>query len=330
MSPEAAIEAHDLHKRYGETQAVDGVTFAVPAGSIFGLLGPNGAGKSTALRILTTMTRPDRGSARVGGFDVQTEAAAVRRSIGVTGQDATLDELLTGRQNLVMVGELSGLSRRDAKSRATELLEHFDLLDAADRMVKTYSGGMRRRLDLGASLSARSPILFLDEPTTGLDPSSRMRMWDIIRELVAEGTTILLTTQYLEEADDLAERIAVIDHGRVVAEGAPHELKATTGEAQLEVTLTEADPRAAAVLEPLVAGGVQLSEDGRLVRAPVRNAPGLATQIVRALDGAGMTVDDIAVHQPSLDDVFLALTGHPAEQSDPAPDPAPALEEVLA
>jgi ABC-2 type transport system ATP-binding protein len=311
MSPETAIEAHDLHKRYGDTQAVDGVSFAVPAGSIFGLLGPNGAGKSTTLRILTTMTAPDRGSATVGGFDVATQSPDVRRSIGVTGQDATLDELLTGRQNLVMVGELSGLSRRDAKARATELLDHFDLVDAADRMVKTYSGGMRRRLDLGASLSARSPILFLDEPTTGLDPSSRMRMWDIIRQLVAEGTTILLTTQYLEEADDLAERIAVIDHGRVVAEGAPHELKSATGEAQLEVTLTEANPDAAAVLAPLVTGAVKVSDDGRLVRAPVRNSPGLATHIVRALDGAGMTVDDIAVHQPSLDDVFMALTGHP-------------------
>jgi ABC-type multidrug transport system ATPase subunit len=252
----------------------------------------------------------------VAGHDVVKEAAAVQRNIGVTAQDATVDEVLTGRQNLVMIGRLSGLRRGEAKARAAGLLGQFDLTDAADRMLKEYSGGMRRRLDLAAGLVTRPPVLFLDEPTTGLDPASRLRMWNVIRELVAGGVTLLLTTQYLDEADELADRIVVIDHGHVIAEGAPAELKTQTGGARLEVTLTEANPAAARALEPYASGPVHLSQDGRRLRAPVRTGGGLASTVVRALDAAGITVDDVEVHQPSLDDVFFALTGRPAELAE--------------
>jgi daunorubicin resistance ABC transporter ATP-binding subunit len=310
---DATIEAHGLHKRFGDTVALAGLDLAVPAGAILGVLGPNGAGKTTAVRILTTLARPDAGSARVAGHDVVAEADAVRRSIGVTAQSATVDEVLSGRQNLVMVGRLAGLRRRDAQARATALLEQFELTDAGDRMIRQYSGGMRRRLDLAASLVTRPPVLFLDEPTTGLDPTSRVRMWGVIRELVADGATLLLTTQYLDEADELADRILVIDHGRVISEGTAAELKAQTGGARLEVTLTTADGGATAALAPYVSGEVHASHDGLRLRAPVRNEPGLATHVVRALDNAGLTVDDVQVHQPSLDDVFFALTGHAAE-----------------
>ena len=312
MTQEAMIHAEGLVKRYGQTQALAGVDLEVPAGTILSVLGPNGAGKTTAVRILTTLTTPDAGSARVAGHDVVREAAAVQRSIGVTAQDATVDGLLTGRQNLVMVGRLRGLRRADARARATELLRQFDLTDAADRVLKGYSGGMRRRLDLAAGLVTRPPVLFLDEPTTGLDPTSRVRMWDVIRLLVADGVTLLLTTQYLDEADELADRIVVIDHGRVIAEGTSASLKADTGGARLEVTLSEPSPAAAAALEPFVAGAVHVSQDGRRLRAPVRSGAGLATTVVRALDRAGIAVDDVEVHQPSLDDVFFALTGHPS------------------
>ena len=260
------IEAEGLTKRYGPTVALDGIDLQVPAGSILGVLGPNGAGKTTALRILTTLSLPDDGWARVAGHDVVREAAAVQRNIGVTAQDATVDEVLTGRQNLVMIGRLSGLRRRQARARAAELLDQFDLADAADRMLKEYSGGMRRRLDLAAGLVTRPPVLFLDEPTTGLDPASRLRMWNVIRELVAGGVTLLLTTQYLDEADELADRIVVIDHGHVIAEGEPAELKTQTGGARLEVTLTEANPAASGALEPFAAGPVQ-REPGRAAAA---------------------------------------------------------------
>jgi daunorubicin resistance ABC transporter ATP-binding subunit len=307
------IEAEGLTKRYGPTVALAGIDLQVPAGSILGVLGPNGAGKTTALRILTTLSRPDAGWARVAGHDVVREGAAVQRNIGVTAQDATVDEVLTGRQNLVMIGRLSGLRRRQARARAAELLDQFDLADAADRMLREYSGGMRRRLDLAAGLVTRPPVLFLDEPTTGLDPASRLRMWNVIRELVAGGVTLMLTTQYLDEADELADRIVVIDHGHVIAEGTAADLKTQTGGARLEVTLTEANPAASGALEPYVAGPVQLSQDGRRLRAPVRSGGGLASTVVRALDAAGITVDDVEVHQPSLDDVFFALTGRPAE-----------------
>jgi daunorubicin resistance ABC transporter ATP-binding subunit len=310
------IEAEGLRKVYGEKVAVDDVSLVVPAGRILGVLGPNGAGKSTTVRMLTTMTAPDAGSGRVAGFDVARDAQAVRRVIGVTGQDATLDELLTGTQNLVMVGELSSLSRQQARVRAEELLDWFELTDAAGRMVKTYSGGMRRRLDLAASLVARPPVLFLDEPTTGLDPTSRQRMWEIMRDLVADGTTVLLTTQYLDEADALAHSISVIDHGMVIAEGTARELKQRIGGDQLEVTLSAPDPAAAGTLAALATGAVVELDGGRRLRAPVVARAGLATAVIRALDAAGIAVDDLEIHHPSLDDVFFALTGHPASEDD--------------
>jgi ABC-2 type transport system ATP-binding protein len=316
------IEAAGLTKRFGETQALAGVDLAVSAGAILGALGPNGAGKSTTVRILTTLVVPDEGWAHVAGYDVVAEPHLVRRHIGVAAQDATLDEALTGRQNLVMAAELSGLRRRPAQARAAELLEQFELTDAADRTVKGYSGGMRRRLDLGASLVTRPPVLFLDEPTTGLDPTSRLRMWEVIRELSAEGTAILLTTQYLDEADQLADEIVVIDHGTVIARGTPPELKAATGGAQLEATLSESHPGAVDALRPLVDGEVQVSSDGRRLRAPVRSGSGLATAVVRALDDAGVLVDDVEVRQPSLDDVFFRLTGHAAELGADSAAPA--------
>ena len=320
MAETAVIEAHGLKKSFGATVALDGIDLEVPAGAILGMLGPNGAGKTTAVRILTTLSIPDAGSARVSGHDVVTEAKAVQRKIGVTGQQATLDEVLTGRENLVMVGRLSGLSRARARVRAGELLAQFELTDAGDRILKEYSGGMRRRLDLAAGLVTRPPVLFLDEPTTGLDPTSRVRMWDVIRELVGGGATLLLTTQYLDEADELADRIVVIDHGCVIAEGTAAELKAQVGGARLEVTLSDVHPGAPAALGPFVAGPVHVSHDGRRLRAPVARADGLASTIVRALDEAQITVDDVQVHQPSLDDVFFALTGHPTDTGAEAPE----------
>jgi ABC-2 type transport system ATP-binding protein len=316
------IEAEGLQKRYGEQLAVSDVDLVVPEGRILGVLGPNGAGKSTTVRMLTTMTRPDAGRGRVAGLDIVSQARAVRSIIGVTGQDASLDELLTGRQNLLMVGELSKLSASQARTRADELLEHFGLTDAGGRMVKTYSGGMRRRLDLAASLVARPPVLFLDEPTTGLDPTSRLSMWDVIRRLVADGTTLLLTTQYLDEADALADAISVIDHGTVIASGTAAELKARIGGEHLEVTLAEPHAGAIDALAPLVSGAVQVLDGGRRLQAPVVPAPGMVTTVVRALDQAGAVVDDIAVHHPSLDHVFFTLTGRQA--SEPVEDPDPA------
>src|SRR6202451_1932381 len=250
------IEAEGLTKRYGTTQALAGVDLTVATGTVLGVLGPNGAGKTTAVRILTTLALPDAGSALVAGHDVLTEASAVQANIGVTAQDATLDEILTGRENLVMIGRLSGLSRTQARARAGDLPEQFTLVEAAGRILKEYSGGMRRRLDLAAGLVTRPPVLFLDEPTTGLDPTSRQRMWQVIRELVADGATLLLTTQYLEEADELADRIAVIDHGRVIAEGTSGELKTAVGGARLTVTLSAPHPDARSALEPYVDGPI--------------------------------------------------------------------------
>jgi ABC-2 type transport system ATP-binding protein len=323
------IEAEGLAKRYGETTALAGVDFAVPAGSVLGLLGPNGAGKTTAVRILTTLARPDAGRARVAGIDVVQHPGEVRRRIGVAAQDATLDPLLTGRQNLVLVGELSDMGRAASKARAAELLGQFELADAADRVLKGYSGGMRRRLDLAASMMSRSSVLFLDEPTTGLDPASRQRVWEAVRALLGEGVTVLLTTQYLDEADALAHRIVVVNHGRVIADGTPSELKQATRNAHLEVTLAAGHPAAVRAIQPLAAGEVQLSSDGRHLSAGVDATTGLATEVVRALDAAGVLVDNIELRQPSLDDVFFSLTsgrrpgrddGESGDAGEPAAD----------
>ncbi len=319
MPNEMMIEAEELAKRYGGTQALAGVDFCVPGGSILGLLGPNGAGKTTAVRILTTLARPDAGRARVAGIDVVGRPAEVRHHIGVAAQDATLDGLLTGRQNLVLVGELSDMGRKASRRRATELLAQFELTDAADRVLKGYSGGMRRRLDLAAALMTRPPVLFLDEPTTGLDPVSRQRVWEAVRELTADGVTVLLTTQYLDEADTLADRIVVIDHGRVIANGTPQELKEASRSARLEVTLAVPYPGAAEAIQSLTAGPVYVSDDGRRLSAGVDSAPGLATSVVRALDAAGVLADNIAVRQPSLDDVFFSLTGGHISPGDKEP-----------
>jgi ABC-2 type transport system ATP-binding protein len=315
MANSLMIEAEGLKKRYGTVQALAGLDLSVAKGSILAVLGPNGAGKTTAVRILTTRTIPDAGYARVAGFDVHSEAAQVRNCIGVTAQDVTLDGLLTGFQNLVMIGQLSGIKRSSAGLRANELLDQFNLTDAGGRLAKGYSGGMRRRLDLAASLVGRPPVLFLDEPTTGLDPTSRAEVWDIVRGLSDQGVTILLTTQYLDEADQLAGRVIVVDHGRCIAEGTPAELKRSVGGARLEITLTAGDrhDNIAAALAPFVEGPLRVTDGGRRVSAPVSGRNGLATMVVRALDAAGLSVDDVEVHQPSLDDVFFALTGRPAE-----------------
>ena len=318
MSETPAIEAEGLVKHYGKTKALDGLDLTVAQQTVYGLLGPNGAGKTTAVRVLATLLRPDGGRARVDGHDVVAEAATVRQTIGLTGQYAALDEYLTGRSNLIMIGRLSRLTTRAATRRADELLERFGLAEAATRAVKTYSGGMRRRLDLAASLIGHPSVLFLDEPTTGLDPTARALMWNIVRELVADGTTLLLTTQYLDEADQLADRIAVIDGGRAIAEGTPAELKASVGGQRVLLTLGEAGDAAVAVraLQPFAAGAIVPNVRGRLLEVPVIATDGLATEVLRALDAAGVAVSDIAVRSASLDDVFLTLTGHAAETPD--------------
>jgi ABC-2 type transport system ATP-binding protein len=330
MSDTPAIEAEGLVKHYGKTKALDGLDLTVGQRTVYGLLGPNGAGKTTAVRVLATLLRPDGGRASVDGHDVVAEAAVVRRTIGLTGQYAALDEYLTGRSNLVMIGRLSRLTTRAATRRADELLERFGLAEAATRAVKTYSGGMRRRLDLAASLIGHPSVLFLDEPTTGLDPTARALMWDIVRELVADGATLLLTTQYLDEADQLADRIAVIDGGRVIAEGTPTELKVSVGGQRVLLTLAEAGDGAVAVkaLQPFAAGSIVPNVGSRLLEVPVIATDGLATEVLRALDAAGVGVSDIAVRSASLDDVFLTLTGHAAEAADEDDDKAELAEEV--
>jgi ABC-2 type transport system ATP-binding protein len=314
MDGRFAIEAGGLVKVYGSTRALDGLDLQVEAGSILGMLGPNGAGKTTTVRVLSTLLRPDQGVARVAGFDVVGEAAQVRRRIGLTGQYAALDESLTGRANLIMVGQLCRLPRKRARQRAAELLEQFDLAGAADRGVKTYSGGMRRRLDLATSLVAGPDVLFLDEPTTGLDLRSRMVTWEAVRELAAGGTTVLLTTQQLDEADQLAGRIAVVDRGRVIAEGTSAELKDKVGGERVLVTVAPQSDLAAArdVLARLADGPPQLDVARRSVEAPVTGGARRMPEIVRELDAAGVLLDDLAIRRPSLDDVFLTLTGRAA------------------
>jgi ABC-2 type transport system ATP-binding protein len=310
----AAVIAEDLVKTFGgDVRALDGVSLEVQPGTVLGLLGPNGAGKTTTVDILTTLLRPDSGRAEVAGVDVLRDPAAVRRSIGLAGQYATVDENLTGTENLVLVGRLNHLAGSQARSRAADLLDRFGLAGAAHRTVKTYSGGMRRRLDLAAALVARPPVLFLDEPTTGLDPRSRIDLWGVIEDLVREGTTVLLTTQYLEEADRLADRISVVDHGKVIAQGTSAELKAQLGAAVVEVWLADATEAQQVAKTLGHIGDGDPSTDGDLVRVPAGQGTGTLAEVVRRLDAAGVTARGLQLREPSLDDVFLALTGHAAE-----------------
>jgi ABC-2 type transport system ATP-binding protein len=310
-----AIRAEGLVKTFGDVRALDGVDLDVPEGTVLGLLGPNGAGKTTAVRCLTTLLRPDAGHAEVAGIDVLRDPDAVRHNIGLSGQFAAVDEYLTGRENLVMVGRLYQMGRRAAKSRATELLEQFHLVDAADRITKNYSGGMRRRLDLAAALVVRPPVMFMDEPTTGLDPRNRLQLWDVIKDLVSGGTTLLLTTQYLEEADHLAHDIAVVDHGKVIARGTSDELKARTGGERIEVIVRarELMPEAGAVLTRYGVGELAVEDHTRKLTVPVSGGPRLLAEVIRELDTRGIELDDVGLRRPTLDDVFLSLTGHMAE-----------------
>jgi ABC-2 type transport system ATP-binding protein len=320
-----AIEAEHLVKTFGDTRAVDDVSFVVPQGTVLGLLGPNGAGKTTTVRMMTTLTEPTAGTARVAGHDVRTDPDAVRRSMGLTGQAATVDELLTGRENLRLIGSLYGLSSSYVRGASRDLLERFSLTDAGDRVVKTYSGGMRRRLDLAVSLIATPPVLFLDEPTTGLDPRSRVELWEVLRGLVRDGTTLLLTTQYLEEADQLADRIVVVDRGRVIAEGTALELKDRSGAAAIVLTVSRAEdlPAAEALLRAHVSE-VHVDHGARQLTAPAGGLRDM-TRIAAVFEGSEIELDDLGLKRPSLDDVFLSLTGHRAEDVDTTHD-----EEVVA
>jgi len=323
-----AVKARGLVKHYGEVKALDGIDLTVPEGSVLSLLGPNGAGKTTAVRILTTLIVPDSGTAEVAGVDVLRNSREVRRRIGLSGQYAAVDEYLTGFENLDMIGRLYHLGRKASRERARELLAQFRIEDAGDRMAKTYSGGMRRRLDLAGALVADPPVLFLDEPTTGLDPRGRTDMWDVIQGLVSRGTSLLLTTQYLEEADRLADNIVVIDHGKVIAEGTADQLKAQVGGERLEITVDDPTQLVAAreLLEPLGVGKAILEEHRRSLVMPVTGGAAVLTDALRRLDGAHIVLDDVGLRRPTLDDVFLSLTGHAAEQSDDAPAPEPVPE----
>lgn len=320
MSSDYAVEARGLVKKFGNVTALDGIDLLVPRGQVVGLLGPNGSGKTTTVRILATLLKATAGTAKVAGFDVASRANEVRKSIGLTGQYAAVDEFLTGRENLVMFGGLYHLDKKYVASRADELLEKFDLTGAANRPAKTYSGGMRRRLDLAASLIAKPGILFLDEPTTGLDPRSRIGLWSVISELIAEGATVLLTTQYLDEADQLADDIVVIDHGKVIAHGTSSQLKDQIGGDRLEITLQNETQTTSAVsaLATIVSG--EASVDGTHYSAPISGGSPVLIEAVRALDAQHIGVADIGLRRPTLDDVFLALTGHGA-QEDQRPEP---------
>jgi ABC-2 type transport system ATP-binding protein len=319
-----AIEAEGLVKIYrsrkSEVRALDGVDLVVDEGTVLGLLGPNGAGKTTTVRILATLLKPDAGRATVAGFDVVRQAQELRHVIGLSGQYAAVDENLTARENLWLFGRLYQLPSRESRERAERLLEQFDLVDAADRPVKTFSGGMRRRLDLGSALIGRPRLLFLDEPTTGLDPRSRLGMWDVIRSLVREGTTLLLTTQYLEEADELADMIAVVDHGRIIARGTADDLKSQVGGERIEVVVHRREDiaRAGEILARDGSGSFSLDEHTRKLTVPATGGSAALVQVVRDLDEAGIGIDDIALRRPTLDDVFLALTGHASVESEEA------------
>ena len=309
------IEAEAIVKRYGkETLALDGVSIAIQPGSIYGLLGPNGAGKTTLIRVLTTLLKPDSGQARVAGIDVLRDPVTARTKIGLAGQSAAIDGFLTGRENVEMIGQLYGLPGKEAKLRAADVLRRIDLADAADRQVKTYSGGMRRRLDLAASLVGRPEVMFLDEPTTGIDPRNRLDIWDIIRDLQSEGTTLLMTTQYLEEADELADLIGVIDNGKLIAEGTANELKSQIGGTVIEVIVPEEQRERAVDVLRAATGEEPMFEPNRgcLVVHATEGATSLM-EVVRRLDEAGLTPDDLEMHKPTLDEVFLTLTGHVAE-----------------
>ncbi|MGH8872344.1 MAG: ATP-binding cassette domain-containing protein [Acidimicrobiia bacterium] len=310
------IEASGLVKRYKEVTALAGLDLVVPEGVVMGLLGPNGAGKTTAVSILSTLLEPDEGEAVVAGANVRTDPKAVRRLIGLSGQYAAVDEHLTGFENLDMIGRLYHLGRERSRARSRELLERFDLTDAADRPVKTYSGGMRRRLDLAGALVAEPPVLFLDEPTSGLDPRSRVDLWDVIRELVGKGTTLLLTTQYLEEADQLADDIVVIDHGREIAHGTADQLKTQVGGERIQVTVTELAQVTTAheILARFAVGEIHIDQRNRGLTAPISGGAPILTQALRDLDARGVVVQDVGLRRPTLDDVFLTLTGHVAEE----------------
>jgi len=320
LTMDVAVQTEGLRKSFGSTKALDGLDLTVPEGTILGLLGPNGAGKTTAVRILTTLLIPDAGRAVVAGVDVLAQPTKARRLMGLTGQFAAVDDYLTGRENLIMFGRLYHLSRAEAKRRADELLERFDLTDAAGRLAKTYSGGMRRRLDIASSLVARPPVLFLDEPTTGLDPRSRLGMWQVIEDLVRDGTTMLLTTQYLEEADQLAHSIAVIDAGRVIAEGTSNDLKAQVGGTRLVLVIESTQDAARAVeIMRKVGDGTEPTLEGLTVCVPVTEGAGVFAEVVRDLDAASVRIADLGLRRPTLDDVFLRLTGHSAESVDEPP-----------